>query len=114
MTKAGALAKTTTAIWNGEIIAQTDRAILVEGNLYFPLDSVKREYLRKSDTKYHCPWKGEAGYYDVVVNGKVNKDAAWYYYDTSKVADPIKNYVAFDRNLDIKTQGTAVSTIVPP
>ncbi len=114
MAKTTAAARTSTASWKGEIIAQTDRAILVEGNLYFPPDSVKKEYLKNSDTRYHCPWKGEAGYYNIMVKGDVNKDAAWYYYDTTEVADPIKNYVAFDRSLGIKTEGTAVSTIVPP
>jgi uncharacterized protein (DUF427 family) len=102
------------AIWNGEVIAETDKAVLTEGNLYFPPDFVKKEYLQKSDLKYTCPWKGNAGYYDVIVNGKVNKNAAWYYYEVSKAAEPIKNYVAFDKNLGIKTEGTAVSTIVPP
>jgi len=107
-------AKTAKATWNGEVIAQTDSAVLVEGNLYFPPKSVKKEYLRDSNLKYHCPWKGEAGYYDIVVNGKVNKDAAWYYYETSKIAKAIKNYIAFDRSLGIKTEGTAISTIAPP
>ncbi|MGA2159053.1 MAG: DUF427 domain-containing protein [Dehalococcoidia bacterium] len=99
------------AEWNGETIAETDRAVLVEGNLYFPPDSVKREYLNDSDRKYHCPWKGEAGYYNLSVKGKANKDAAWYYYETYPAADKIKNYVAFDRSLGVKTEGTAADKI---
>jgi uncharacterized protein (DUF427 family) len=93
------MAKTAKATWNGEVIAETDKAILVEGNLYFPPDSVKKEYFRNSDTKYHCPWKGAAGYYNIVINGKTNKDGAWYYYKTTDAAKPIKNYVAFDKHL---------------
>ncbi len=89
------------AMWNGEVIAESDKTILVEGNLYFPPESVKREYLQKSDAQYTCPWKGQAGYYDIVVKGRVNKDAAWYYYEPSKVAEVIKNYVAFENGVEV-------------
>jgi uncharacterized protein (DUF427 family) len=108
------MAKMAKATWNGEVIAESDKAILVEGNLYFPPDSVKREYLKNSDTKYHCPWKGEAGYYNIVIDAQTNKDGAWYYYKTTDAAKPIENYVAFDKHLGIQTEGTAVGTIAPP
>jgi uncharacterized protein (DUF427 family) len=83
------------AIWNGTVIAESDRCVVVEGNKYFPPEAVKREYLRDSDTHSVCPWKGTASYYDVVVDGETNKDAAWYYPDTKAAADNVKGYVAF-------------------
>jgi uncharacterized protein (DUF427 family) len=67
------------AIWNGEIIANSSKGEIVEGNYYFPPDSVKNEFLKNSETHTTCPWKGIASYYDIVVKGEVNKDAAWYY-----------------------------------
>jgi uncharacterized protein (DUF427 family) len=108
------MAKTAKATWNGKLIAETDKAVLVEGNLYFPPDSVKKQYLTNSDRIYHCPWKGEAGYYNIVVDGKTNKDGAWYYYKTTGVANPIKDYIAFDKHLGIQTEGEAIANIEPP
>jgi len=67
------------AIWNDTVLAESDATIVVEGNYYFPPDSVRREYLRESSTHSTCPWKGEASYYDIVVGEKVNPGAAWYY-----------------------------------
>ena len=67
------------AIWNGTVLAESDRCETVENNCYFPANTVKREYLKSSETHTICPWKGEASYYDVDVGGQVNKDAAWYY-----------------------------------
>ena len=64
------------ALWNGTVLAESDRCEVVEGNQYFPLDAVKREYLKPSATHTTCPWKGVASYYDVVVNGETNRDAA--------------------------------------
>lgn len=90
------------AIWNGNIIAESEETITVEGNHYFPAESVKTELLKKSNTHTSCPWKGTASYYDVVVNGAVNKDAAWYYPSPSSLADKIKNYVAFWRGITIE------------
>jgi uncharacterized protein (DUF427 family) len=101
------------AIWNGEVLAESDRGVLVEGNIYFPPDSVKREFLQDSERQYTCPWKGQSGYYDVVVEGKVNKEAAWYYYGPSEVAKPIKDYVAFDKYL-VDIEGTAASRLDRP
>ena len=83
------------AIWNNKIIAESDKCEVVEGNYYFPPESVNKEYLKKSDLQTTCPWKGEASYYNVVVDGSDNKDAAWYYPDPSSAAHNIKNYIAF-------------------
>jgi uncharacterized protein (DUF427 family) len=82
------------ASWNDTVIAQSDRCVVVEGNQYFPADAVKRELLRDSSTHTVCPWKGTASYYDVVVNGETNKDAAWYYPATKSAADNIRRYIA--------------------
>ena len=83
------------ALWNNAVLADSDQTIVIEGNHYFPPDSVKRQYFGSSDTHTFCPWKGEASYYDVKVNSEVNKDAAWYYPDPKPAASEIKDYVAF-------------------
>jgi uncharacterized protein (DUF427 family) len=83
------------AIWNGKVIAETDEHELVEGNVYFPPESVKREFFQPSDTHTVCPWKGTASYYTVVVDGERNKDGAWYYPDPKEAAAKIKDHVAF-------------------
>ena len=90
------------AKWNGAIIAESDRCAVVEGNQYFPPDAVKREFLRESQTHTVCGWKGTAGYYDVVVNGQTNKDAAWYYPETKPAADNIKGYIAFWKGVKVE------------
>ncbi|MBI4174229.1 MAG: DUF427 domain-containing protein [Candidatus Aenigmarchaeota archaeon] len=92
----------TKAAWNGTLIAESGECRIVEGNKYFPPSSVKREFLRPSKTRTTCPWKGQASYYDVVVNGKVNRDAAWYYPNPSKAAEKIKNHVAFWKGVDVR------------
>ncbi|MBI4186775.1 MAG: DUF427 domain-containing protein [Chloroflexi bacterium] len=102
------------ATWNGKVIAESDQVILVEGNLYFPPESVNQKYLRKSDKQYRCPWKGLAGYYDIVVDSKVNKDAAWHYYQPSEAAMTIKDYVAFDKSLGIQVEGTPARRLDRP
>jgi uncharacterized protein (DUF427 family) len=83
------------AIWSGQVIAQSDRCEVVEGNQYFPPEAVKRELLQDSATHTTCGWKGIASYYDVVVGGQVNKDAAWYYPDPKPAAGNIAGYVAY-------------------
>jgi uncharacterized protein (DUF427 family) len=83
------------AIWNGAVIAETDRHELVEGNVYFPPETVRREYLSPSSTHTVCGWKGTASYYTVVVDGKENLDAAWYYPDPKPAAANIKDHIAF-------------------
>ena len=83
------------AVWNGAVIAESDHTVKVEGNDYFPPESVRREYLVESATHTRCPWKGLASYYDIVVDGKANRNGAWYYPTPSPAAAEIKDYVAF-------------------
>jgi uncharacterized protein (DUF427 family) len=90
------------ATWNGAVIAESDRCVVVEGNQYFPADTVKREFLQSSDTHTVCGWKGTASYYDVVVNGETNKDAAWYYPDPKPEAHNIKGFIAFWKGVKVE------------
>jgi uncharacterized protein (DUF427 family) len=90
------------AVWNGAVLAQSDRTEIVEGNHYFPSGSLNREYFKESPTHSTCPWKGEAHYYNVVVNGQVNKDAAWYYPSPKDAAKTIKDHVAFWKGVQIE------------
>ena len=90
------------ATWNGAVIAESDDTVLVEGNHYFPPDSVNMEYFKQSDHHTVCPWKGTASYYNVEAGGKSNENAAWYYPDTKKAADHIKGYVAFWKGVEVK------------
>ena len=83
------------AIYNDEVIAESDNTVVVEGNHYFPVDSVKKEFLTESNTHTTCPWKGVASYYNVVVNGNKAEDAAWYYPNPKPLAEGIKGYIAF-------------------
>ena len=89
------------AIWNGAVLAESTETIVVEGNHYFPPDSVRREYFRESNTHTICPWKGTASYYTIEVDGAVNSDAAWYYSDPKEAAENIRNYVAFWRGVQV-------------
>jgi uncharacterized protein (DUF427 family) len=90
------------AIWNGAVLAESNNTIVVEGNQYFPPDAVKRQFFKSSDTHTTCPWKGLASYYDVEVDGKVNKDAAWYYPNPKEAAQQIKDYVAFWHGVQVE------------
>ncbi len=90
------------AIWNGKVIAESDRFETVEGNVYFPPEAIKRQYFRPSDTHTVCPWKGTASYYTLEVDGKENKDAAWYYPETKEAADNIRGHVAFWRGVTVE------------
>jgi uncharacterized protein (DUF427 family) len=83
------------AVWNGTVIAESDTFEVVERNVYFPPDSVHREHLRPTDHHTECPWKGTASYYDIIVDGKVNENAAWYYPKPKSKATHIKDHVAF-------------------
>ncbi len=83
------------ATWNDQILAESDDTIVVEGNHYFPSDSINTEFFVASGRQTVCPWKGTAHYYDVVVNGERNANAAWYYPDTKDAANNIKGHVAF-------------------
>jgi len=94
------------AVWNGAVIAESDQTIVIEGNQYFPPDSVHREYLVPSDMHTTCHWKGEASYYTLMVEGQENPDAAWYYPEpkagsTEKVGHDFKDYVAFWRGVEV-------------
>lgn len=90
------------ATWNGQIIAESDDTINVEGNHYFPPSSIKSEFFKTSQTHTVCPWKGTASYYDIEVDGQTNSDAAWYYPETSELAKNIKGYVAFWRGVTVE------------
>ena len=89
------------ASWNGTVLAESDACHVVEGNYYFPPESVRREYLRLSNKHTTCNWKGVASYYDVVVNGKVNCKAAWYYPQPKDAARHIRDYIAFWHGVQI-------------
>ncbi|CAM6010504.1 unnamed protein product [Sphagnum balticum] len=92
----------TKAVWNGAVIAATDTYETVEGNVYFPPSSVNMQYVKPSSTNTNCPWKGQASYYTLVVDGQENKDAAWYYPAPKPAASNIKDYVAFWRGVKIE------------
>ena len=90
------------AVWNDTIIAESDETIVVEGNHYFPPNSIHSEFFKESETHTTCPWKGEASYKNVEVNGNTNKDAAWYYPDPKDAAKKIEGYYAFWRGVEVK------------
>jgi uncharacterized protein (DUF427 family) len=90
------------AVWNGIVIAESDSYETVEGNIYFPESSLKREYFRPSSTTSTCPWKGQARYYSLASDGQENPDAAWYYPDPKPAARKIKNHVAFWRGVEVE------------
>jgi len=89
------------AIWRNVVLADSDKTIVVEGNHYFPPESVKREYLRESNTHSECPWKGRASYYDIEVDEQVNRDAAWYYPEPKEAARDVKGYLAFWKGVQL-------------
>jgi uncharacterized protein (DUF427 family) len=90
------------ATWKGTVLAESDDTIVVEGNHYFPPDSINREHFRESATHTTCGWKGLASYYDVVVDDDVNRDAAWYYPEPLEAAAEIKNFVAFWKGVRVE------------
>lgn len=89
------------ALWKGQIIAESEDTVVVEGNHYFPPSSIKKEFYNPSETKSVCPWKGTASYYSLNVDGAENADAAWYYPETSELAKNIKGYVAFWKGVEV-------------
>ena len=89
------------ATWENTVLAASDKTIVIEGNHYFPPESVNKEHLRASDTHTTCPWKGLASYYHIEVGDKVNQDAAWYYPEPKEPARSIKNYIAFWRGVKV-------------
>lgn len=90
------------AIWNNKIIAESEETRIIEGNHYFPANTLKSEFFKESSTHTICPWKGEASYYNLEVDGKTNADAAWYYPETSELAKAIEGYVAFWKGVKIE------------
>ena len=90
------------AIWNNTVIAESEDTIVIENNHYFPANSIKKEYFMESDSHSTCPWKGLASYYTLIVDGKENKDAAWYYPNVSELARTIKGRIAFWKGVRIE------------
>ncbi|HEY9693119.1 MAG TPA: DUF427 domain-containing protein [Oculatellaceae cyanobacterium] len=90
------------AIWNGTVLAESDRCIVVEGNQYFPPDAINKQYFQESNTHTSCPWKGLASYYSIEVDGQVNKDAAWYYPQAKDKAKNIEGYIAFWKGVKVE------------
>jgi uncharacterized protein (DUF427 family) len=91
------------AIWNGKVVAESARTEIVESNHYFPADSVRKEYLRPSETHTVCAWKGTASYFSLDVDGKENRDAAWFYPEPKPAAQNIAGYVAFWKGVRVET-----------
>lgn len=90
------------ATWNGAVLAESDKCVVVEGNQYFPPDAINKQYFKDSNTHTTCPWKGTASYYSIEVDGQVNKDAAWYYPTTKDAAKNIEGYIAFWRGVKVE------------
>lgn len=89
------------AIWNNQVIAESNETVVLEGNQYFPPEAIKKEYFNDSITHTTCPWKGLASYYDIKVDDKTNSDAAWYYPKPNDAAKEITGYVAFWKGVEI-------------
>ena len=100
------------AIWNGATLAESNDTVVVEGNHYFPINSIQEGYFRKNDHHTTCPWKGIASYYDVVVDGKVNESAAWYYPNPAKRQGRLKDVLRFGRACGLCLKGFVVITAV--
>jgi uncharacterized protein (DUF427 family) len=102
------------ARWNGAVLAESDHTVLVEGNHYFPPADVNAELLQVSDTSTHCTWKGDASYYHLLVNGRSNNDAAWFYPQPDDAAATIKGYIAFWHGVEISGTNLNAPEIQPP
>ena len=90
--------------WNGAVLAESDKYEVVEGNAYFPGESVKKEYLKDNGNDYECPWKGHADYFDIIIGDKVNSNAAWSYPDPKPAARQIKGHLAFDQSKGVQIE----------
>jgi uncharacterized protein (DUF427 family) len=101
------------ATWNGVVLAETSRPVLLEGNVYFPPEDVRRDYLARTRAWSLCPWKGVARYYTVQAGGRVNKNAAWYYPHPSPLARKIRNYVAFWNGVQVEAGAASRARTVP-
>lgn len=95
------------AVWNGAVLASSDSTVVVEGNHYFPPEAIHREYFAESDKHTVCPWKGRASYHDIVVGGKRNRAAAWYYPNPSPAATNVKDHLAFWHGVRVQRAGPA-------
>lgn len=91
------------AIWNGKVLAASDETVVVDSNHYFPPDSINREYFRESDHHTVCGWKGTASYFDVVVDGDTNQEAAWYYPEPKAAVSNIRDHVAFWKGVEVQS-----------
>ncbi len=89
------------ALWNNQILAESDDTIVIEGNHYFPRQSINEEFFKESNSHTICPWKGQASYYSLAVDGETNEDAAWYYPDPKEPAKGFKDYVAFWKGVEV-------------
>lgn len=89
------------AIWNGKVLAESNKTLVIEGNHYFPPDTINWEFFKSSKTHTNCPWKGTASYHDIVVEGEVNKDASWFYPEPKYAAEKLKNYIAFWKGVEV-------------
>ena len=90
------------AIWNDTVLAQSNDTIIIDGNHYFPPESINKQYFQESNKHTICPWKGSANYYDIEVNGQINKDAAWFYPNAKEKAKHFEGYVAFWRGVQVE------------
>ena len=90
------------AMWNGQTVAESENFQTVEGNVYFPEETVNRQFLRPSSTSSSCPWKGQARYFTLLVDGQENPDAAWYYPDPKPAARQVKHHIAFWRGVEVQ------------
>ena len=91
------------AVWKGVVLAESDDTVIVEGNHYFPVESLVREHFKPSEAQTTCYWKGVASYYDIEVDGQINRNAAWYYPEPAQAAAEIKDHVAFWRGVRVKS-----------
>ncbi len=105
---------TVRATWNGTVLAESDRTILVEGNHYFPPGDVRTGFLQPGTGSTHCPWKGDASYYSVVVAGERSENAAWYYPEPYDAAALIKDYIAFWKGVEVSGANVGAREILPP
>lgn len=90
------------AIWNGKVLAKSDNTVVIEGNHYFPIDSINKKYFVESESHTTCAWKGEASYFNIKADGEENKEAAWYYPEPSEAASVIKDRIAFWKGVEVK------------
>jgi uncharacterized protein (DUF427 family) len=96
------------AIWNGKVIAKSKDVEEIEGNYYFPIDSIEKEYFIESKTQSACPWKGKASYFSIFVDGQLNEDAAWYYPSPNEFALILKDRIAFWKGVEVKESSSQV------